>query len=61
MMSNVGYTFTGTVDVKQTTSYKAKVGSNVSYDVLVFGAGGTFTLQGDGGFENVRLSIILKA
>lgn len=56
------------------TSYKAKVGSNVryelrdpsfrellsdctnsraSFDVLVFGTGCTFTLEGDGGFENV--------
>ncbi|KAH6682631.1 hypothetical protein B0J14DRAFT_672993 [Halenospora varia] len=52
VMSNVGYTITGTPLTVQKTSYKAKVGSNVSYDVLVFGAGSTFTLNGDGGFEN---------
>lgn len=59
-MSNVGYTLTGTPDVLQKTSYKAKVGSNVSYDVLVFGTGHTFTLNGDGGFENVSTSEILR-
>ncbi|KAH7317874.1 hypothetical protein BKA65DRAFT_557282 [Rhexocercosporidium sp. MPI-PUGE-AT-0058] len=52
VMSNVGYTLSCTPDALSSTSYKAKVGSNVSYDVLVFGAGCTFDLQGDGGFEN---------
>lgn len=56
VMSNVGYDLVGTPIVKQETSYKAKVGSNVSYDVLVIGAGQSFTLKGDGGFENVRAS-----
>ncbi|KAK0102198.1 hypothetical protein ONS95_001007 [Cadophora gregata] len=52
VMSNVGYSISCTPDVVSSTSYKAKVGSNVSYDVLVFGSGCTFELQGDGGFEN---------
>ena len=68
-MSNVGYSLTCTPEVIQHTSYKAKVGSNVrlvafpnaalsrltseSYDVLIFGSGCTFTLKGDGGFQNV--------
>lgn len=52
VMSNVGYSFTGTTISKSSTSYNAKVGSNVSYDVLTF-TSGTFTLEGDGGFENV--------
>ncbi|KAH8774978.1 hypothetical protein F5882DRAFT_464666 [Hyaloscypha sp. PMI_1271] len=52
VMSNVGYSLTCTPEVIQHTSYKAKVGSNVSYDVLIFGSGCTFTLKGDGGFQN---------
>ncbi|KAK0111666.1 hypothetical protein ONS95_002011 [Cadophora gregata] len=52
VMSNVGYSLSCQPTVVQRTSYKAKVGSNVSYDVLVFGKGCTFTLKGDGGFEN---------
>lgn len=52
-MSNVGYSISCTPTVVQGTSYKAKVGSNVSFDVLIFGSGCTFTLEGDGGFENV--------
>lgn len=53
VMSNVGYSLSCTPDVLYSTSYNAKVGSNVSFDVLVFGAGCAFTLKGDGGFENV--------
>jgi hypothetical protein len=52
-MSNVGYSLTCAPEVLEKTSYKAKVGSNVSFDVLIFGAGCTFTLNGDGGFQNV--------
>ncbi|PVH78488.1 hypothetical protein DL98DRAFT_573091 [Cadophora sp. DSE1049] len=52
VMSNVGYTLSCTPDVLSSTSYNAKVGSNVSFDVLVFGTGCTFNLEGDGGFEN---------
>ncbi|KAF8862497.1 hypothetical protein BDZ45DRAFT_739140 [Acephala macrosclerotiorum] len=51
-MSNVGYSLPCTPEVIQKTSYKAKVGSNVSYDILIFSAGCTFTLNGDGGFQN---------
>ncbi len=74
VMSNVGYSLTCTPEVIQHTSYKAKVGSNVrwvviqiyfdldwwkdSYDVLIFGSGCTFTLKGDGGFQNVSLASI---
>jgi NADH dehydrogenase FAD-containing subunit len=57
VMSNVGYSLSCTPDVKSSTSYNAKVGSNVSYDVLVFGSGCTFVLKGDGGFENVSYYI----
>ncbi|KAG4412714.1 hypothetical protein IFR04_014145 [Cadophora malorum] len=52
IMSNVGYTLSCTPEVLSSTSYNAKVGSNVSFDVLVFGSGCTFSLEGDGGFEN---------
>ncbi|RDW74942.1 hypothetical protein BP6252_06084 [Coleophoma cylindrospora] len=58
VMCNVGYTTTGTIDVVQKTSYKAKVGSNVSFDVLVFGKGVTFTRNGDGGFQNWAYNLI---
>ncbi|KAE9370856.1 hypothetical protein N431DRAFT_442638 [Stipitochalara longipes BDJ] len=52
VMSNVGYSLTCTPEVIQHTSYNAKIGYNVSYDVLIFGNGCTFTLKGDGGFQN---------
>jgi hypothetical protein len=32
-----------------------------SFDVLVFGAGSTFTLNGDGGFENVSIRNLVTA
>ncbi|KAG9230518.1 hypothetical protein BJ875DRAFT_444941 [Amylocarpus encephaloides] len=51
--SNVGYSITGTAPVTvQETSYNAKVGSNVSFDVIILSSGSFFTLEGDGGFEN---------
>ncbi|TPX09859.1 uncharacterized protein E0L32_008881 [Thyridium curvatum] len=51
IMSNVGYTFDGTVVSRTSTKYKAKVGSDVSFDVITFESG-TFDLKGDGGFQN---------
>ncbi|KAH8666043.1 hypothetical protein BGZ60DRAFT_61017 [Tricladium varicosporioides] len=52
ILSNVGYTFTGTPLAKSNIVYNAKVGSDVTFDVIVFNSG-TFTFQGDGGFQNV--------
>lgn len=60
VMSNVDYTISCAPEVVQHTSYKAKVGSNVSYDVLIIGAGCKFTLKGDGGFQNVSFSPIFE-
>ncbi|CZT52999.1 uncharacterized protein RSE6_14430 [Rhynchosporium secalis] len=52
VMSNVGYSLSCTPEALTSTKYKAKVGSDVSYDVLIIGAGCKFNLEGDGGFEN---------
>ncbi|KAL2065296.1 hypothetical protein VTL71DRAFT_2965 [Oculimacula yallundae] len=52
IMSNVGYDLSCTPPVLYSTKYKAKVGRDVSYDVLIVEKGCTFTLKGDGGFEN---------
>ena len=51
VMSNVGYSFEGTTITTQRAVYDAKVGSNVDFDVFVFDKA-TFTLKGDGGFQN---------
>ncbi|KZL82340.1 hypothetical protein CI238_12173, partial [Colletotrichum incanum] len=53
VVCNVGYSVTGNPAQSVTSvSYNAKVGSNVSFDVVVFRKGSTFTRRGDGGFEN---------
>lgn len=56
VMANVGYEFTGTPITIQRAVYDAKVGSNVDFDVLIFETG-TFTLEGDGGFQNWAYNI----
>ncbi|EXF77909.1 hypothetical protein CFIO01_04163 [Colletotrichum fioriniae PJ7] len=52
IMSNVGYDFQGDFIDRTSTKYNAKIGADVSYDVITFKTG-TFTLKGDGGYENV--------
>lgn len=59
VMSNVDYTFSGTPITKSSIKYKAKIGADVSYDVLTFN-NGTFSLHGDGGFQNVSVLTWLR-
>ncbi|KAH8897718.1 hypothetical protein GQ53DRAFT_817996 [Thozetella sp. PMI_491] len=60
VMSNVGYNFQGTFTSRTSTKYKAKVGSDVSFDVITFKSG-TFDLKGDGGFQNASFSSLYWA
>lgn len=60
VMANVGYGFTGKTITVQRAIYDAKVGSDVTFDVLVFDAGNTFTLKGDGGFQNVSTPVLIS-
>ncbi|KAF4308830.1 hypothetical protein GTA08_BOTSDO11860 [Botryosphaeria dothidea] len=53
IVCNVGYSLTGSGDqLVYSTSYNAKVGSDVTFDVIVFKSPKTFDRQGDGGYEN---------
>ncbi|KAF6824763.1 hypothetical protein CMUS01_10095 [Colletotrichum musicola] len=51
IMSKVGYDFKGTFIDRTSTKYKVKVSADVSFDVIQFKTG-SFTLKGDGGFQN---------
>ncbi|KNG44613.1 hypothetical protein TW65_08538 [Stemphylium lycopersici] len=54
VVCNVGYKLGGSGDsLIHKTSYKAKIGSNVSFDVIIFKGPNTFRRWGDGGYENL--------
>ncbi|KAG7127996.1 hypothetical protein HYQ45_012197 [Verticillium longisporum] len=57
VVCNVGFKTTGTVVQQTTVRYDAKLGTTVTFEVVVLGAGASFTRQGDGGFENWAYSI----
>ncbi|KAG7142346.1 hypothetical protein HYQ46_007646 [Verticillium longisporum] len=57
VVCNVGFKTTGTVVQQTTVRYNAKLGTTVTFEVVVLGAGASFTRQGDGGFENWAYSI----
>ncbi|RYN17924.1 hypothetical protein AA0115_g11564 [Alternaria tenuissima] len=53
IVCNVGYSLSGSGDqLVYSTSYNAKVGSDVTFDVIVFKSPKTFDRRGDGGYEN---------
>ncbi|KAF9701448.1 hypothetical protein EKO04_000864 [Ascochyta lentis] len=53
IVCNVGYSLTGSGEqLVYSTSYNAKVGSDVTFDVIVFKSPKTFDRQGNGGYEN---------
>ncbi|GME37279.1 hypothetical protein GTA08_BOTSDO14070 [Neofusicoccum parvum] len=53
IVCNVGYSLSGAGEqLVYSTSYNAKVGSDVTFDVIVFKSPKVFDRQGDGGFEN---------
>ncbi|KAF2085435.1 hypothetical protein K490DRAFT_58822 [Saccharata proteae CBS 121410] len=53
IVCNVGYSLTGDGDqLVYSTSYNAKVGSDVTFDVIVFKSPKDFVRNGDGGFQN---------
>jgi len=54
VVCNVGYSLTGSGFQRVSgTSFKAKFGANVSFDVIIFNSPKTFVRRGDGGFQNV--------
>ncbi|RYN70872.1 hypothetical protein AA0117_g10088 [Alternaria alternata] len=53
IVCNVGYSLSGSGDqLVYSTSYNAKVGSDVTFDVIVFKSPKIFDRRGDGGYEN---------
>ena len=52
VISNVGYTFSGTKVHTINTLCKTKIGKDVTYSVILWDHG-SFQLRGDGGFQNV--------
>ncbi|KAM0282980.1 hypothetical protein ACHAQH_002791 [Verticillium albo-atrum] len=57
VVCNMGFGTTGTIAHQQTVRYNAKLGTTVTFEVVVLAPGATFTLRGDGGFENWAWSI----
>jgi len=54
VIANTAYSFNGAMVHKVGAKYKAAVGKDVTYDVLMFDHA-TFQLKGDGGFQNVSI------
>ncbi|KAH6691255.1 hypothetical protein F5X68DRAFT_259350 [Plectosphaerella plurivora] len=57
VVCNVGFGTTGTIQSQNTVRYDAKLGTTVTFEVVVLAPGATFTRRGDGGFENWAYSI----
>ncbi|KAM0335859.1 hypothetical protein ACHAQA_000909 [Verticillium albo-atrum] len=57
VVCNVGFDTTGTINHRQTVRYDAKLGTTVTFEVVVLAPGATFNRRGDGGFENWAYSI----
>lgn len=51
VVCNVGYSMTPAAESVTSTNYGAKLGSDVTFDVVVFTTG-TFVRKGNGGYEN---------
>ncbi|KAF2086393.1 hypothetical protein K490DRAFT_66582 [Saccharata proteae CBS 121410] len=53
VVCNVGYSLTGSgQQLVYSTSYNAKIGSDVTFDVIVFKSPKDFVRHGDGGYQN---------